>query len=232
VSDVPEPLQWIRPPRQVRTQESLERLLDAAEALLSEKCFEDVHVSEVARRAGTSVAAFYRRFGDKDALLHALHERVCEEAEATAEAALEPERWAGVGIREILAMVVPFLVASLAGRQSLDRAIFQRGLSDPLMRERSDRLVRAILERLAALLLARRAQIGHPEPEAAVSFALVQMSALLIQTYTVGVREVELVPTSDAQLARHAIASCLAYLAVRDAPGAGSTEDPLQSNPI
>ena len=81
-------LQWIRPPRQARTQETLERLLDAAEALLAEKRFEDVHITEIASRADTSVAAFYRRFNDKEGLLHALHERLCEEAFATADDAL------------------------------------------------------------------------------------------------------------------------------------------------
>ena len=45
------PLQWIRPPRQARTQQSLERLLDAAEVLLRDKSFDDIHVSEIALRA-------------------------------------------------------------------------------------------------------------------------------------------------------------------------------------
>ena len=65
----PTPLHWIKPPRQARTQESLERVLDAAEALLADKRFEDIHVAEIANRADTSVAAFYRRFQDKEALL-------------------------------------------------------------------------------------------------------------------------------------------------------------------
>ena len=69
MSHAAQPLHWVILPRQTRTQESYERLLDAAEALLQDKRFEDVHVAEVARRAGTSVAAFYRRFTDKDALL-------------------------------------------------------------------------------------------------------------------------------------------------------------------
>jgi len=211
-----EPLHWIRPPRQARTQESLERLLDAAETLLADKRFEDVHVAEVASRADSSVAAFYRRFQDKDALLHALHERVCEEALATADDALDPGRWDGAAIREILETIVPFLIEVLQGRESLDLAIYQRGLTDAAMRERSNRLARYVMERLSRLLLARRHEIRHPDPERAVSFALVQMVALLAQTYTAGLRDVALVRMGDAELAAELIHSCLAYLDVRE----------------
>ena len=220
-----EPLHWIRPPRQARTQESLERLLDAAEALLAEKCFEDVHVAEVANRAGSSVAAFYRRFKDKEGLLHALHERLCEEAFATADDALEPSRWEGAGIREILETVLPFLIEVLDRRQALDRAVFQRGLSDEAMRERSHRLNRYVLEGLSALLLDRREEIAHPEPERAVSFALMETTALLIHLYTAGFRDVALVPMGDEQVAGELVRSCLAYLGVRDA---SRSEDPPQ----
>ena len=211
-----EPLHWIRPPRQARTQESLERLLDAAEALLRDKRFEDVHVSEVARRAGTSVASFYRRFKDKYALLHALHERLCEEAFATADDALAPERWAGKSIREILETVVPFLIAVLEEREALDHAVYERGLSDEAMRERSNRLLRYVMEGLSELMLARPAEITHPDPERAVSFALVQMVSLLVHTYTVGIRDIELVRSSDTQVAAQLVDSCLAYLRVRE----------------
>lgn len=205
-------LQWIRPPRQARTQETLERLLDAAEALLMEKRFEDVHVAEVARRAGTSVAAFYRRFKDKEGLLHALHERLCEEAFATADDALDPERWAGAGIREILETVVPFLIAVFEERQALDLAVYQRGLTDEAMRERSHRLIRHALDRLSALLLARREEITHPQAERAVSFALMQTAAMLNHLYTARFRDAGLARMGDPEIAAEIVRSCLAYL--------------------
>jgi AcrR family transcriptional regulator len=212
------PLRWIRPPRQARTQESLERLLDAAEALLSEKRFEDVHVAEVASRAGTSVAAFYRRFEDKEALLHALHERLCEQAFATADDALEPTRWEGAGIRQILEIIVPFLIRVLEAREALDLAVYQRGLTDAAFRERSGRISRHVMEGVARLLLARRAEIGHPEPERAVAFAMAQLTSLLAHTFTAGFRDLTLVRLSDEEIGRELIESCLAYLQVRGAP--------------
>jgi len=190
-------------------------VLDAAEALLADKRFEDIHVTEIASRADTSVAAFYRRFKDKEALLHALHERICEEAFATADDALQPERWEGAGIREILDTVVPFLIDALEGREALDLAVYQRGLTDAAMRERSDRLILYVMEGLSRLLLERRAEIGHPEPERAVSFALVQMFAVLVQIYTTGRRDVALVRMGDREITRELTNSCLAYLGMR-----------------
>lgn len=212
----PEPLQWIRPPRQLRTQESLERILDAAEALLAEKRFEDMHVAEVARRANTSVAALYRRFKDKEGLLHALHERLCEEAFATADAALAPERWVGAQIREILDTVVPFLIEVLQDRQALDLAVYQRGLTDEAMRERSSRLSRYVIDGLAKLLLERRDEMAHADPEHAVSFSLFQMLAMLNHTYTAGFRDIAMPGMSDEDIAREITTSCLAYLGVRE----------------
>jgi AcrR family transcriptional regulator len=211
----PTPLHWIKPPRQARTQESLERVLDAAEAQLADKRFEDIHVTEIASRADTSVAAFYRRFKDKEALLHALHERVCEEAFATADDALIPERWEGAGIREILDTVVPFLVEVLEGREALDLAVYQRGLTDASMRERSDRLILYVMDGLSRLMLERRDEINHPDPARAVSFALVQMFAVLVQVYTTGRRDVALVRMGDREITRELTNSCLAYLGMR-----------------
>jgi AcrR family transcriptional regulator len=193
----------------------MERVLDAAEALLGDKRFEDVHVSEIALRAETSVAAFYRRFKDKDALLHALHERLCEEAFATADEVLASERWKRAGIAEIFSDLIPFVIKALQRNEALDRAIYQRALADELMRERSSRLTRHVVSRVSELLLERSDEIRHPKPEMAVSFALIQAMALLVQHYTVAMREIEPVLMSDEQVALEVTSSVLAYLGIR-----------------
>ena len=208
----PTRLEWIRPPRQARTQQSLERFLDAAENLLSEKSFEDVHVADVARRAGSSVATFYRRFSDKKGLLHALHERRCEEAMATAQIALAPQQWEGANIKEILREGFTFLVEIIQQNESLDRAIHQRALSDGTIWESAVRVRQSAVSGLSDLLLARRNEISHPDPPMAVSFALLQAMALLTEYFTVGMRVVERVPLSDSDIVEQLLSSCLAYL--------------------
>jgi AcrR family transcriptional regulator len=112
-------LRWVRAPQQARSQETLDRILDAAEALVTEKGFEEATVAEVARRAESSVGAFYARFCDKTGLLYALHDRYFEQAMATADLALDPARWAGTKIPVILRAVVRFLVEVYRERQGL-----------------------------------------------------------------------------------------------------------------
>jgi AcrR family transcriptional regulator len=163
-------LDWVRPPQQARTRKTLTRLLDAAEALVAEKGFGDAGIAEIAQRAGSSVGGFYRRFRDKQRLLQALHERFCEEAKATADVALDPQRWAGAPVAEIWEEFSAFLVRIYREREGLFRAFLRCGISDPEVRERSNRLFEYLAERLAALLEGR--EIAHPEARLGARFGL------------------------------------------------------------
>ncbi|MDE0885577.1 MAG: TetR/AcrR family transcriptional regulator [Myxococcota bacterium] len=205
-------LQWIHPARQVRTQQTLERLLDASELLLQDKGFEDIHVSEIALRANTSVASFYRRFRDKNALLYSLHERFALAAMTTADDVLAPNRWVDSSIREILESFLPFLIEVLQSQGELQRAVYRIALSDESMRERSHRLRHYVLSGVSELLLARKSEIGHREPERAVPFALVQAGALLTEWYLTGMKDTSLLPLTDRQIADQIIQSCCSYL--------------------
>jgi AcrR family transcriptional regulator len=205
-------LRWIRPPQQARSQETLERLLDAAEHLVGEKGFEDTGVAEVARRAGSSVGAFYARFPDKDALLHALYERYYEQAIATADAALEPTRWEGARIPEILAAVVRFLVSIYREQRGLIRAFVIRNHSDADFQARRDRLSHSVSERLSALLLARRAEIAHENPEKAAAFGLTLVFSTLDSVMLFGELRSGAVRLSDEDLAAELTRAYLAYL--------------------
>src|SRR3954471_20276210 len=78
-------LQWVKPPRQERSRDNHDRLIEAAERLVSRgRAWSDIGVVELVKEAGTSVGAFYNRFRDKDALLHILQISLYQEGEATA----------------------------------------------------------------------------------------------------------------------------------------------------
>ncbi|HWD69028.1 MAG TPA: helix-turn-helix domain-containing protein, partial [Solirubrobacteraceae bacterium] len=68
----------VRPPKQQRSRESYERVLDAAHGLLEENGFEGFTVQEVAARANVSVGAIYERFGNKESLLRTVHARLMD----------------------------------------------------------------------------------------------------------------------------------------------------------
>ena len=133
-------LQWVRPPQQARSQETLDRILEAAGTLVSEKGFEDATVGDIVRRAGSSVGAFYARFRDKEGLLYALSDRYLAEATATADDALDPERWEGASVAEIIAEVVRFLVVSYRERAGLMRAFVVRNHTDLEVRSRQEHI--------------------------------------------------------------------------------------------
>jgi AcrR family transcriptional regulator len=147
-------------------------MLDAAEALVEEKSFDEIGISQIAQRAGSSVGGFYRRFRDKQGLLQALHERFCEEARATADTVLDPARWGGAPADEIVIEFTAFLVRIYREREGALRTFLLSGVSDVTVRQRTRQLIDHLHQRLGALLAERRTEIGHPQPELAAAFAL------------------------------------------------------------
>lgn len=207
-------LEWVRPPQQARSRATLDRLLDAAESMLSEKSWEECSVTEIARRAGSSVGAFYSRFPDKDGLLHALHERFVSEAFATVDAALHPVRWEGATIGEIMKATVSFCVEIYHERAGLIRAFLIRSSSDPLFRERTLALRRHLTERLRALILARRKELLHPAPAIAAEFTTRLVHSMLQAQVFIGDNGDTGSRLSDDQLKTELIYAALAYMGV------------------
>ena len=208
-------LRWIRPPQQARTRESLTRLLDAAEALIARKGFEDAGILEMARRAGCSVGGFYRRFRDKDGLLHALHERFCAEARATADVALDPGRWQGASTADILGEFTSFLVHIYRERQGLLRAFLRQGAADARLRQRTDQLFAHIVERLQRLLRERRAEVTHPDPQLAAGFGV---HVVLGTLNHLSLNQPESPRLDDARLSRELSRVFRAYLGAAPRP--------------
>ena len=86
-----------------RRERTRTALVDAAEALLSQRSADEIKVEDVAAQAGVSAASVYVHFGTKDGLLAAVTERVlavATDALRSAYAADVPplERFAGVGV--------------------------------------------------------------------------------------------------------------------------------------
>lgn len=215
-----EHVQWVRPALQSRSQETLERLLDAAEIVMTEKGFEAAGVAEIAARANSSVGAFYARFKDKEGLLRVVHDRFCEQALVTADEALNPERWPGASIPEIFDEVLPFLVNIYEERRALIKAFIVRAGLDESFLEAGARMHRHISERLRALLLARRDEIEHDDPELAVDFGLRAVMNLLDMNALVGHVHAQEFALAGPALGRELTRVYLGYLGIRRETGA------------
>src|SRR6476619_3790713 len=126
---------FFRPPQQSRSQETLDRILDAAEQVLDAKAFGEATLAEIMERAGVTVGAFYRRFPDKDALLHHLDERLFGEVHQMADDVLDPSRWDGTSTSDVVREFTHIAIALHRQRRGLLRSVFLRARVDTVLRE-------------------------------------------------------------------------------------------------
>lgn len=171
----------VNAPRQARSQRTLENLLDAAERILLACGLEAVTVPEVVREAGSSVGSFYARFPDKRALLETVHERACAQTLERADALLDPSRWADVPLDAIVETGVRIAVEIHGSRRNIMNAFAQAFAGDPGFAARRARSAKAIRDRLARLVLTKRDEIAHHDPELAIEMSLRAVTATLEQ---------------------------------------------------
>jgi AcrR family transcriptional regulator len=208
-------LRWVRAPQQDRSKRTLERLLDSAEEIIRARGVAALTVPAVAQAARSSVGSFYARFPDKDALLRTLHERACEQSVLTAEAALDPARWEGVKTTEVIRAFVGFAVHVFAERRPMMLAFSAELASDAGFAERRARTAAAIARALSRLLLPRRAEMRHPDPERAIAMALRMVTGVLEQRNGLDAAGVPEVAVADAVLVDELTRAVLRYLDVR-----------------
>jgi len=189
---LPIQLETVSGPKQARSERTLHRLLDAAEALIKEKGHAAVSIPEIARRARSSVGGFYARFRDKDELLRALEERHFIELLQRVDALADARRWANASTTTIVEAAVAELVSITRERRHMIAAFLVRAIEDPVIREGGLRFRRRVEERISALLLPRRTEMTHPDPALAIdlgiqtAFALMQQHVLIEETQVAG----------------------------------------------
>jgi AcrR family transcriptional regulator len=208
-------LRSVAAPKQRRSEKTLQRLLDAGEVLIEEKGLADVSVPDIVRRAGSSVGGFYARFRDKNELLRALEERFFGELLQRVDRLCDPTRWAGAALPAVVRACVAELVGTFRQRQALIRAFLFRGLSDPEFIGDALRFRRRVSDRIAALLLGRRAEIGHPDPELAIELGVQLAFGLMHQFVVFGEVRAGGRRLSESALVEELTRSLCAHLGVR-----------------
>lgn len=214
------PLQTVAGPKQARSERTLQRLLDAAEALINEKGHAAVSIPEIARRAGSSVGGFYARFRDKNELLRALEERHFIEVWQRLEGFADVRRWENVGTADVVEAAVAELVTVTRERRRLIAAFLVSAIQDPVIREGGLRFRRRVEERIRALLLSRRGEMNHPDPGLAIDLAVQTAFALMNQHVLIEKTEADGRVLSDDDLRRELTMMFLRYVGL--APAAPS----------
>lgn len=203
-----------RPPLQARSRRTLARLVEAGLDLVAEQGLDALTVQAVVARAGSSVGSFYARFAGRDELIRHLRDSLGTGAAARWDAALagrvDPDAPLAARVRAVVELAVEGLRADDRPRRAL-AALGGEG-ARVLERHRA--------ERVAALLLERSAEIGHPDPGTAVRLGY---AAVL------GAAGTALAPSDaepgDARLTDELVRLWLAYLGADGGDAVGEPGD-------
>jgi AcrR family transcriptional regulator len=168
-------------PRQARSIESTNRMLDAAERLMREGGPRAITIEAVIQRSETSMGSFYARFESREGLFQALHERfldyvVQEELFQQLKGAIsQPD----------LASAVHTFISRLYLMQQKHRdataffLIFNNG--DAIMREQGAEVSRAFAELLYRLVKAHRSEVSHSNLRVASDFATILIVGIALE---------------------------------------------------
>ena len=201
-------------PKQARSEQTLYRLLDAAEELIQEKGLADVSIPEIVRRAGSSVGGFYARFKDKDELLRALEERFLHRLDEQVVELADPGHWGRATTAEIVASCMNELVSTYRAEHNMINAFLVRAAAHVEIRDEGMRFRQRVSSRISDLLLTRRDEISHPEPEVAIDLAVQLAFGLMLQNVIFGeIRAGDRV-LSDAEIEAELTRNFLAYVGI------------------
>lgn len=168
-------------PRQRRSRQSFQRMLESARDLMVEGGIEAVTVQEVIARAGVGAGTFYARFDGRESLIRYLHELEWGEGEAWWAAFLGEDRWEGWTLPALVGEVARVLVRTHFAREPVLRALWTRAVARPAdgIMERTAEWDAAFVESVAARLAERSGEIGHPNPHRAARLAAFQLLTTL-----------------------------------------------------
>ena len=205
------PQQQDRKPQQERSVRSMAKMLDSAEAIFAVGGDNSLTVDAVIKLADTSVGNFYSRFGDRNGLLKAMHERFLLRLGGAAHVAVATagnEKSLGGAIEVFLSHL---FTATQEYRNSARFFVLHRS-SDPILRAQGIRANTLFASIFITLLLSHRAEIAHASPAVAADVAWRILFAVLSQQMMFDDEEVSGVPIAIPALVSE-VSSCLvAYL--------------------
>ncbi len=206
--------EWVRAPRQARSQATLERFLDATRALLEERTFEEITVADIVKRAERTVGSFYARFDDKHAVLFVLVDRMHERARDLTRAFCDPVRWEDATLADFVEESVRMNVMAYRKAGPLFRAALQMCATDERFRRRRMETMRVSAEAQKEFILSRAHELDAPDPARASDAVFELVSATLDHELLFGRFTTTRLET-DQELVEELTDRCLHILRVR-----------------
>lgn len=207
-------LEWISPAKQGRSERTINAILDAAESLIAEKGVDATSIADIASQAECSVGAVYHHFKDKTELQRAIFNRMIKGMEATGGAALDPSRWEGASILDILHGYLEFSLQLARTNPGRKQAVHEIAKTIPSMQALLLEQEIELHTNLRRLLMARKKEVKHPDPDLAIRFAIDQCSAILKLRRDKKITPSQTEKRSDEKIIEQTLKSMAAYLEV------------------
>jgi AcrR family transcriptional regulator len=169
------------PPQQARSRATLQRLLDAAEAVMIKHGVEGTTLPRIARRARVAPATVYRRFRNKEALMRAVFRRFNERSRGAVREQFDADRLRGLGLVPFATQVVQGMVQGFRANAALSRAAVLYAEKNPkadFIRQ-SGESERKSFQQMVDTFLLWRDQINHSDPERAIRLAFLVIASTL-----------------------------------------------------
>src|SRR3954469_24203947 len=159
----------VRPPKQRRSREAWNRVLDAGVSILEDGGYEAFTIAAVCERARVAPPAIYARTTSKDALFLAVYEHGIAWLRAEQDVFTDGTRWAALGPAELVREAVAEMTGISSRHERFLRSVVLISAAHPEVRRRGSRYSQELGDGFARVVLdGARDAIRHPDPEAAV----------------------------------------------------------------
>lgn len=158
----------LRTPQQGRSKASFERMLEAAEQLMTERGSDEFTLNEVAKSGKVSIGSIYCRFESKEDLIHAVQLRVLERVDAGMRETIDNVRKGKIDLTRCVQALVDELAEAFRRYADILRPFMLRASSDPLVAALGKRSYQQTAQAFQDVLLEHRAEIRHADPDHAV----------------------------------------------------------------
>src|ERR1051325_6509072 len=158
-------------PRQERSRESERKLLKAAAEVLGQHGVNGATIPRIARHAGLTPGAVYRRFKDKDALLETAILGILERQEERLKCGITRDKVTRIPLPVFAEQVIGGMVITYRMNAPLLRSarIFVLGKTGTPFWKKAVQLGTRAYQRVIDLFLSPRDEIRHPDPRLAIS---------------------------------------------------------------
>ena len=202
-----------REPTQLRSQQTLERIMLSSTRLISERSYDDVTIADIAAEAEISVGAFYSRFRNKEALFSKLRENLAQETQSRINDALATD-WSEISLHDLLLNIVTNNVELYEKYRGVLTAIYlSTRVLNSSKNDELDSYNQNIVSQIETLLLRKRDELRHARPRVAIRMAIACMASMLREAIVFNDRSLYPKPRDSVTVSRHVTRVIYQYLA-------------------